>query len=273
MLLANDIVSDVVSMSGRTEYRVALVAFVLMLSSSLCAGADLEEKTSRTYDSYRANAEKRFLARQHAPDAPASGGIIGRPADENGIISIAGGLIHHWLGTCFIPGMKLQTAIAVSRNYDAYPSFYKEIIVSRVLERDADRYRLLMRLKDGDAGVTAVLDVRSTVRYVFLDKEHAFTVSNSEEIREVRRAGAADEVLLPSGRDRGYLWRADVFTAFTQTPDGLYVETETLGLSRGFPPMLGWIIEPIARRLGRKSVVWSLQQFQAAAVAAAARGQ
>jgi len=272
MLLANDILS-VVRVSGCPGYRVALVAFALMLSSALCAGADLQQKTSRTYDSYRANAEKRFLARQHSPDAPASGGVIGRPADEDGIISIDGGLIHHWLGTCFIPGMKLQTAIDVSRNYDAYPSIYKEIIVSRVLERDADRYRVLMRLKDGDAGVTAVLDVRSTVRYVFLDKGHAFTVSHSEEIREVRRAGAADEVLLPSGRDRGYLWRADVFTAFTQMPDGLYVETETLGLSRGFPPMLGWIIEPIARRLGRKSVVLSLEQFQAAAVAAAARGQ
>jgi hypothetical protein len=60
-----------------------------------------------------------------------------------------------------------------------------------------------------------------------------------------------------------------VFTAFVATADGVYVETETLGISRGFPPMLGWIIEPIARRLGRKSVVQSLEQFEAAAVAAA----
>jgi len=131
---------------------------------------------------------------------------------------------------------------------------------------------VLMRVKDGDAGISAILDVRSTVRYVFPDSGHAFTVSNSEEIREVRRAGTSDEALLPPGRDSGYLWRADVFTAFAQTPDGLYVETESLGLSRPCPPMLGWLISPIARRFGRKSVVVSLEQFEAAAVAAA-RGQ
>ena len=252
---------------------VALVFSALMLSSALCAGAELQERTNRTYESYRANAEKRFFARQHTPAAPQSAGISGRPADEDGIVSIAGGLIHHWIGTCFIPGLKLQTAIDVSRNYGAYPSIYKEIMTSRVLAHDADKYRVLMRLKDGEAGVSAVLDVRSTVRYVLIDSAHAFTVSNSEEIREVRRAGTPDEVFLPSGRDSGYLWRADVFTSFAQTADGLYVETETLGLSRGFPPMLGWLIGPIARRLGRKSVVWSLQQFEAASVAAAARGQ
>ena len=37
------------------------------------------------------------------------------------------------------------------------------------------------------------------------------------------------------------------------------IEMETIGLSRSFPPMLGWFIEPIARRLGRKSVELSLR--------------
>jgi hypothetical protein len=42
------------------------------------------------------------------------------------------------------------------------------------------------------------------------------------------------------------------------------VEMETIGLSRAFPLMLTWIIEPIARRLGRKSVELSLQEFATA---------
>jgi len=72
---------------------------------------------------------------------------------------------------------------------------------------------------------------------------------------------------LPAGRDSGYLWRLDMFTAFVELPDGVYVERETLGLSRTIPAMLGWFIKPIARRLGRKSVVRSLQEFQTATVA------
>jgi hypothetical protein len=69
---------------------------------------------------------------------------------------------------------------------------------------------------------------------------------------------------MEAGRDSGYLWRASTFTCFVETKDGLYVETETIGLSRAFPPLLGWIIEPIARRLGRRSVATSLQEFATA---------
>ena len=43
---------------------------------------------------------------------------------------------------------------------------------------------------------------------------------------------------------------------------------ETLGLSRGFPPLLQWFIEPVARRLGRRSVELSLQEFHSAVKAA-----
>jgi hypothetical protein len=49
---------------------------------------------------------------------------------------------------------------------------------------------------------------------------------------------------------------------FIEREDGLFIEMETLGLSRSFPAMLGWIIEPIARRLGRRSVELSLQEFR-----------
>src|SRR5262249_714940 len=150
--------------------------------------------------SYRAGAEQRFLARQHAPDASSSGQIIGRPANEDGIISIAGGLIHHWVGAGVVRGVNLQTAIAVSQKYDTYPSIYPALITSRVLERDGDTYRVLMRLKEGEAGVTAVLDVRSTVRYVFTGSARAFTFSNSDEIRRRGRFGSCSSSRGPAPR-------------------------------------------------------------------------
>ena len=254
-------------MLSRTRRRSVLVVSAWLLLSESTAGAELQERTARAYQSYRDGAQTRFLTRPRKPGGPSAGGIIGRPAAEDGIISIAGGLIHHWTGAVFIPNVTLPTALDVSRNYVGYPSIYKEIVRSRVLEHDGDKYWILLRLKEGEAGITAVLDVRSRVRYEFPDASHAFVFSESDEIREVRRAGATDEILLPPGRDSGYLWRTDVFTAFIQTADGVYIEMETLGLSRPFPPMLGWIIEPIARRFGQRSIVQSLDQFRTAVLA------
>jgi hypothetical protein len=54
------------------------------------------------------------------------------------------------------------------------------------------------------------------------------------------------------------------FTRFVERDGGVHVELETLGLSRRFPPLLGWIIEPIARRLGRSSVERSLGELKSA---------
>ncbi len=233
------------------------------------AAAELQDRTSRAYESYRAGVEARFLSRPHAPGASVPREIAGRPAGEDGIISIPGGLIHHWIGSGFIRGVNMQTAIEVSRDYPEYPKMYREVLSARVLQNDGDRYRIAMRVKESESGITAVLDVHTDVRYVFPDMGQVLTISHADEIREVEHAGTAREKLLPAGRDNGYLWRADLYSAFVETPDGVYLEMETLALSRAFPPMLGWIIEPIARRIGRKSVVRSIEQFQAAALAAA----
>jgi hypothetical protein len=193
--------------------------------------------------------------------APPTGVLSAGPARGDGIIDVPGGLVHHWTAAAFLRGTTLQQGLAVSSAFANYHAVYKAVIRSRLLRRDGDRYSVLMRLEEGEAGVRAILDVRSTVEYFYPSTGVALVVSLSDEIREVQNAGGRDERLLPAGRDSGYLWRAGTFTYFREQADGLYVETQTIGLSRAFPPLLGWIIEPIARRIGRRSVVTSLQEF------------
>jgi hypothetical protein len=194
----------------------------------------------------------------------AEGILYAGPAREDGIVSVPGGLVHHWIARAFVRDATLREAMDVSSAFSAYHIVYKAVIGSEVLARDTDTYRVRMRIKEGEAGISAVLQIVSTIRYVHPTSRSAYALSHSHEIREVKNAGARDERLLPVGRDSGYLWRADTFTQFVEQEGGVYVETETLGLSRQFPPLLGWIIEPIARRLGRRSVETSLQEFLAA---------
>jgi hypothetical protein len=232
------------------------------------AGAiDLTRATSDAFEAYQAAARDTFVARVIA-DVPSFrdrvGVIFARPGHQDGIISIVNGLVHHWVGAAFIPNLSVQQALEVSSTYESYSRWYTGVLRSQVLERDGDVQRVLMRIREGEAGVTAVLDVRSTVRYYVPARDLAYVLSITDEIREVRNAGGPDERLLPVGQDSGYLWRAATFTSFRAHGDGLYVEMETLGLSRRFPSMLGWLIEPIARRLGRKSVERTLTEFVAA---------
>jgi len=237
------------------------------LAPALGGAAELQPHTSRAYDAYLQQARQAFLSRvqtHRVPSAHGGGVISAGPAREDGIVGVPDGLVHHWVARAFVRGVTLREAIDVSSAFATYRTVYKAIISSEVLDRKGDTYRVVMRVKEGEAGISAVLQIVSTVRYVYPAARTAYAVSDAHEIREVKNAGGRDERLLPAGRDSGYLWRANTFTRFIEYDDGVYVETETLGLSRQFPPLLGWIIEPIARRLGRRSVESSLQEFVAA---------
>jgi hypothetical protein len=158
----------------------------------------------------------------------------------------------------------LKDALDVSSRYNDYPAVYRPIVASTLLSHDGNSYRVLMRIKESAGGFSAVLDVTSRVHYFHPDSRSVYSISTSEEIRELRDPGTAQERKLPPGRDSGYLWRAAAFTHMVERDNGVFVEMETIGLTRRFPTLLGWIIEPIARRLGRSSVERSLREFSTA---------
>jgi hypothetical protein len=165
------------------------------------------------------------------------------------------------MATASVKGATLQQAAEVARDYPSYSKVYENVKSAKVLSQQGDTYRVLLRLEEGGLGVDAVLDVRSTIDYRTLGDGSVTALSKSDEIRQVDNAGRSNESLRPAGRDSGYLWRAHTLTLFTPKEDGVFVVMETLGLSRGYPPFTGWWLEPIARRLGRKSAEGSLSEF------------
>lgn len=256
-----------------TRHTVPLVIACAALAA-IAAAADLLENTGRAYDGYAEQATRVFLERVRSGASAFDGSPSTRiprddelrvqPADEDGILAVPGGLVHHWLASTFIAGVTLQNALDVSYGYDEYHAVYTPVIASRLLGHEGNSYRALLRIRGSGGGLSAVLDVTSRVRFFYPDSRSAYSLATSEEIRELRNPGASNERSLPPGHDSGYLWRAATFTYLVERDGGVWVQTEALGLSRAFPPLLRWIIEPVARRLGRSSMERSLQEFSKA---------
>ena len=265
------------TVSSRTVTRTTRMMLAPWLSATLCVvpsvvdAADLQSRTAQAYEKYADAATREFVARAQkmSPDNRCDGVMTARAGSGDGILDVPDGLIHHWVGRAFVKGATIKQVVNVARDYTAYSKVYKNVVSTKVLSQQGDSYRVLIRLKEGELGVDAVLDVRSAVDYRTLSDGSISAMSKSEEIRQVENAGRANESLLPAGRDSGYLWRAHTYTLFVPQRDGVFVVMETLGLSRRFPPFTGWIIEPIARRLGRKSVEGSLDEFATAIRASA----
>jgi hypothetical protein len=257
------------TVSSTAVTRAARLALACVFSAALCLlpaparAADLEPRTAQAYDKYADQMTRDFISRaqKNSGTRRCDGVISARAGNGDGILNVPDGLIHHWLGVAFVRGATLQQVASVARDYMAYSKVYTNVVSTKVLSQQGDSYRVLIRLKEGEAGINAVLDVRSAVDYRMRTDGSLTAISKSEEIREVENAGRPNESLLPAGRDSGYLWRAHTFTHFIPEKDGVVVVMETLGLSRRFPRGFGWIIEPIARRLGRKSVEGSLTEF------------
>ena len=236
---------------------------VLSVTATPAAAADLQPRTAQAFDKYADEMARDFVSRAQKNSTTArrcDGVIIARAGNGDGILNVPDGLLHHWLALAFVRGATLKDVEQVARDYSTYPKVYKAVVSSKVLSQQGDTYRVFLRLKE-DAGLTAVLDVRSAVEYRTQRDLTITAISKSEEIRQVENYGKRNESQLPVGKDSGYLWRAHTFTQFVAEKEGVFIVMETLGLSRQFPPLTGWIIEPIARRIGRKSVEGSLDEF------------
>lgn len=241
----------------KTRRSAAVAAGILIcVLSAIAVAAEVEPRTLEAYESYVASVRQAFLG-------------DGAPADlrPGRIIKVPGGLVHHWRGAVVIPGVGLDQALAVAQDYDRYAEVHTPVIQSRLLEREGNTYRIFTRVKEGGGMVTAVLDVWSVVTYLPGPGE-VRTIGEARMIRQLEDADRPGSRHLPPGRDSGYLWAANTFTKFSARDGGVQVELETIGLSRKFPALLGWFIEPIARRIGRDSVERTLAEFKAAVTGA-----
>ena len=173
----------------------------------------------------------------------------------------------------FVPDATLEDSMAIAQDFAGYKHVYGPVTDARVLERDGDTFRVVIRMHKSSGPVSAVVDVWSTVRYREHDRSMIYSSSDSERILEVRHAGTPEEQRLSPARVGAICGTRARSRGSSQHDSGVLVELVNVGLSRRFPPMLGWIIEPIARRLGRGSVEDSLLEFRNAVLAHRARAR
>jgi hypothetical protein len=264
-------------------HRIALFCFagsLIALPSTLAA--ELDSQTIAAYERHMAAVAQAFVERVGSEtflvhgDAQGlarmrRGEILLAPGTGDGISNVPRGLIHHWRAAAFIPDVTLERLLAFVQDYAAYADAYNWLIASRLVAREGDRYRAFFRVKQSAGVVTGVVDMWMVIDYRRIASDRVVAVSKADCVRQVEHAGERGEFRLRAGTGSGYVWRADALSKYVQRDGGVYVELDVIGLSRGYPSLLGWIIEPIARRLGRESAAGSLNRLRAATVAAPMR--
>ena len=184
--------------------------------------------------------------------------------DPSGHTFTPGALIHHWVGTVFIPGVSLPEVLAVVQNYDRHFEYYKpEVVQSKLVERDGEDFKVHYRLRKKRI-ITIILDTDYQVHRHSVDATRAYSNSVSTRIAQVENAGGSDERELPPGKDGGFLWRLNSYWRYFDSGKGVYVQCEAVSLTRDIPAGLNWLVGSFVESVPKESLEFTLNSTRSA---------
>jgi hypothetical protein len=187
--------------------------------------------------------------------------------DESGKqMDAPGGIIHHWLGDVFIPGVSVRKVLDSVQDYNHHQNIYPEVVRSRLISRQGNDFKVALRFRYKKI-ITVTLDTKHDIRYTELDPSHWYSRSVSTRIAEVKNAGSREESEKPVGHDGGFLWRINSYWGLVERGGGVYVECESISLTRDIPSGLGWLIRPFVTSIPRESLQHTLVSTRTAASA------
>jgi hypothetical protein len=170
--------------------------------------------------------------------------------DEHPII-IPGGLIHHWVAVIFIPRATLSEALEVLQDYDNQQKIYAPLVQrSKLLERNGNQFRIHLQYCEKSI-LTAVLNVDSDVSYERLGSTRLQSAARSTRVTEVENLGKSNERELPVGDDHGFLWRFNSYWRVEEKDGGVYIQNESVALTRKVPLIITWLVNPLLNNIPR----------------------
>ena len=257
--------------------RTLLVALCILvdLGGLVTRAAELKPDTAAAFDRYVRAMEVRmdedtgrdqFLVVDRLPDARRTEAyaqlkngqvyieaMSAREGDRP--IKVPSGLIHHWAGVIFIPKATFSEVTEVLRDYDCHEETYKpQIRKSKLIERNGDESKIYFQFFNHSI-VTVILNANFDVRDTRFGSGRFQTVSRSTRIAEVENPDSPKEHEKTVGNDHGYLWRLYTYWRIEEKDGGVYVQNESVSLSRTVPVLLAFVVNPLVKSIPRNVLI------------------
>ena len=256
----------------------AVIVLISLSSVPLLAAApntnQLQPETVNAWDEYIRNVDSRMQARSagempflwidesvHRARRIGQGEILVAPMLQHGTQRVPNGLIHHWIGSVFIPGAMIGSLSAVVQDYGKYKDIYKPVVVdSKVLGCTDEDQRFSMVWLHKVLFITATIQSEYVARDVRVDRRHGYNVAETVRVREIEHYGRPEERLLAPGTGNGFIWRLHSIARYEERDGGVYLELEAIALTRDIPGSVRWFVGPVVNHLSINSLTTTLQQ-------------
>jgi hypothetical protein len=176
-------------------------------------------------------------------------------------ISVPDGMIHHWLGTMFVPQTTLPSLLQWLQDYDQHERYFLEVERSKLVSRDGPEFKIFYRLRRKKV-ITVYYNTLHTVVYRERDPKRASSRSFTTRIAQLDQPGEPGEKEKPVGNDSGFLWRLNSYWRFQEEDGGVFVECESVSLSRSIPFGLSWLVKGYVESIPRESLEGTLTSIR-----------
>jgi hypothetical protein len=246
-----------------------LTAALLLAASQAALLAQVPAAAEADYNQYVTTAESRLTGQHESNQPPASSAIQNRVKQGELVIEKLtpdkdadppGAMLHDWRGTAFAPGATASDFERVMRDFPAYSTVYApQVLRADVTSHDSDQYKVTMRVKQKHV-LTVVLDTAYDVSFGGSDPAHGWSTSRSTAISEIAYAGTDKERALGPKEEHGFLWRLNTYWTYEERDGGLYLQIESISLTRSIPAGLGWVARPFVESVPRESLEFTLRK-------------
>ena len=225
----------------------------------------LEEKTVRAFEEYTRKFEKNIDVAVsgkkpflwiHGQDSgmknrARNGEILIFKSDNN--VDISKGIIHVWGVSAFLSGARAEDIINLLLDYDRHKKVYPSVIDSKLLDKNGDTVKGYLKFKYKKV-LTVVLNTEHKAELSRLDNGRYCIRVHSTRITELEDYGKPDEHESPVGEDHGFMWRLNSYWFVEPQQDGVFLECQSLTLTRSIPFGMGWIVKPFVESVPRDSL-------------------
>lgn len=256
-------------MKGRRS--TLLIAIAVLLLTAVPAHADQPSAAAvAAFDAYVIAVEAR-MARQHGSTEDflvldnasrarlRRGELLVEKVTPPNRGDLPGALLHHWRASAFVSGATAEDVDRVLRDYPRYPVFFSpQVVQAHVLAERGDDVQVALRLRQHHV-LTVVLDTDYDVGFSRLDAQHVASFSRSTRVAEIASPGERGEHALSPAEGHGFLWRLDTWWSAEQDDGGVYLQVESVSLTRSIPTGLGWLVGPYIESVPRESLEFTLR--------------
>jgi hypothetical protein len=251
-----------------------LCALLILLDAPLCLIAEPNAAAMAAFNTYSKSVEARLI-QQHRSQNEFLVYSDSNPQNERARLrqgdliieqltpasdgALNGALLHHWRGTAFASGATPADFERLMRDFNSYPQhFSPQVLQAKTLSRNGNHVNAWIRIRQHHV-ITVVMDTTYDVTFGEFDAKHGYSISRSTHIDEIDSPGSSAEHALGPKQEHGFLWRLNTYWSYEERDGGLYIQIESISLTRSVPYGLGWVVRPYVESIPRESLAFTLQ--------------